>query len=428
MPGEHLLVIDDSPTLLKVVEITLTKAGYRVDTALDGSAGLALVRERSMVPDLILIDGMIPGGDSAEVCRQLAADAALGKVPVVVMGSKGDDLEARFAKAPNVVDYISKPFSPEALQELVSHVVHPPTDRPAGTPAAGIPAAGAGAAGRDPEAPTDAARAAVAEALARSTAALPSGEPDGVALAGDLAAISLTDVLELLAEQGQTGSLRVFGASARVELFFRAGRIDFAAAVGVAEEFLIGRFAVDSGDLAPPALDAVLAERARARGSIPLFGADLVARGLLTSEQLTRAMTRQTSELAYETLRWQVGSFEFRRVAAADLPELARRAGLEISVDRLLLEGFRRVDEWRVIEREIASFDQVFVRNEHKVGALPRGTFTRDELAVLELVNGRNTVREILRSLRLGSFDVSRVLFRLLRAKLIRSRVAPTAL
>ena len=130
MPGEHLLVIDDSPTLLKVVEIALTKAGYRVDTAPDGNAGLALVREKSTVPDLILLDGMIPSGDSAEICRRLAGDAALGKVPVVVMATKGEDLEARFAKAPNVVDYISKPFSPEALQALVSHVVESRTGRP----------------------------------------------------------------------------------------------------------------------------------------------------------------------------------------------------------------------------------------------------------------------------------------------------------
>ena len=50
MPGEHLLVIDDSPTLLKVVESTLTRAGYRVDTAADGVAGLSLVRAARTVP------------------------------------------------------------------------------------------------------------------------------------------------------------------------------------------------------------------------------------------------------------------------------------------------------------------------------------------------------------------------------------------
>jgi hypothetical protein len=137
-------------------------------------------------------------------------------------------------------------------------------------------------------------------------------------------------------------------------------------------------------------------------------------------------MVRQTSELAYESLRWTAGTFQFKRLPAAGLPELARQAALEIGVDRLLLEGFRRVDEWRVIEREIRSLDEVYVRDEHKIAALPRGTFTRDELAVLEAVNGRNTVRDMVRALRLGSFDVSRVLFRLLRARLIRPRVGPT--
>ena len=123
MPGEHLLVIDDSPTLLKVVESTLTRAGYRVDTASDGASGLSLVRGSRTVPDLILLDGVIPGSDPAEICRELAGDDALGRVPVVVMASKGEDLEARFARAPNVVDYISKPYSPDALQAVVSHVV-----------------------------------------------------------------------------------------------------------------------------------------------------------------------------------------------------------------------------------------------------------------------------------------------------------------
>lgn len=417
MPGEHLLVIDDSPTLLKVVEIALTKAGYRVDTAADGNAGLALVREKNTVPDLILLDGMIPGSDSAETCRRLAADATLARVPVVVMASKGDDLEARFAKAPNVADYISKPFSPEALQAVVSHVVVARTG--------GGAAAGSGV------------PSAVAEALSRSTAGeisspaiIPSGAASaGYALAGDLAAVSMSEVLELLQEKGQTGRLRVINArsSARVELCLRDGRIDFAAAVGVEEEFLLGRFALESGDIAPEALQAVLDERARAAGKQPLLGADLVARGLLTEEQRNRAMTRQTAELTYETLRWTAGHFEFHRRKPSELPELARGAALEISVDRLLLEGFRRVDEWSVIEREIDSFDQVFVRNEHKIADLPRGTFTRDELAVLEQVNGKSTVREIVRALRMGSFDVSKVLYRLLRTRLVRRRVPPTA-
>jgi CheY-like chemotaxis protein len=422
MPGGHLLVIDDSPTVLKVIELALSQAGYGVTAAADDVAALALVREGRTVPDLILLDGLIPNRDAAEICRRLAADLALQRVPVVVMVARGqgDDVESRFAKASNVVDFIGKPFSPDALQALVAHVVGKRTS----------------GGGRDTisDAETRASagvRAAVEEALSRSADATVAEArafaAAGQALAGDLDAISMSEILEMLAEQGQSGILRVVSTetNARIEIFFRNGRVDFAAAVGVADEFLLGRFIVDDGDLAPETLDQVLAARAKSTSAVPLFGADLIARGLITRDALTRAMVRQTSELAYEALRWRAGFFQFRRTDALSL--LARDAALEINVDRMLLEGYRRVDEWRIIEREISNFDEVFVRNDHKITDTPRGTFTRDELAVLEQIDGRQSVRDVVRKLRMGSFDVSKMFFRLRRARLIRRRVPPTA-
>jgi CheY-like chemotaxis protein len=424
MPGGHLLVIDDSPTVLKVIELALSEAGYAISTAPDDETGLALVREARTVPDLILLDGLIPNRDAAEICRRFASDTMLGRVPVVVMVARGqgDDLEARFAKASNVVDFIGKPFSPEALQAVVSHVVGKRTSRTD--------------AGRDTlsDASTrasDGVRAAVDEALSRSAdAAVAEARAFaalGQALAGDLQSISMSEILEMLAEQSQSGILRVVNTetNARIEIYFRNGRIDFAAAVGAAEEFLLGRFVVDDGDLAPEKLDKVLAERARSTAAVPLFGADLIARGLVTRDALVRAMVRQTSELAYEALRWRAGFFQFRRTEELSL--LARDAALQINVDRMLLEGYRRVDEWRIIERDISNFDEVFVRNDHKIGDTPRGTFTRDELAVLEQIDGRQSVRDVVRKLRMGSFDVSKMFFRLRRARLIRRRVPPTA-
>jgi CheY-like chemotaxis protein len=419
MAGEYLLVIDDSPTVLKVIELALTEAGYKVVSAANDELGMAMVREARTIPDLILLDGLIPGRDAAEICRRFAAEPALARVPVVVMTARGqaDDLEARFAKASNVVDTIGKPFSPETLVAVVSHL-----------------AAGAAARPKGPVPAPAAVRAVVAEAMALSTAdagAVAEARAfaaAGQALVGDLGVISMSQILELLAEQAHTGILRVVNLSsrARVELYLRDGRVDFAAATGAPEEFLLGRFVIDSGDVSSEEVAQILAERARAPGRVPLFGADLVARGLLSREALGQAMARQTSELAYETLRWSTGFFQFR--PAAELPPLAREAGLQLNVDRMLLEGYRRVDEWRIIEREISSFDEVFVRNEDKIAALPRGTFTRDELAVLEQVDGRQNLREIVRKLRIGSFDVSKMFFRFRRSRLVRRRVAPTAI
>ena len=423
MTAGHLLVIDDSPTVLKVIELALSASGYTVSGAPDDQAGLALVRETHTVPDLILLDGLIPNRDAAEICRRFAGDPSLKNVPVVVMVARGqgDDLEARFAKASNVRDFIAKPFAPEALQAVVSHVVGGRTGK-----------AGMRDTHSDAESRASAGvRAAVEEALSRSADATVTEARAfaalGQALAGALDAISMGEILEMFSEQGQSGILRVVNtdSNARIEIYFRNGRVDFASAVGVADEFLLGRFIVDDGDLAPEQLDKVLAERARSTTAVPLFGADLIARGLVTRDALARAMVRQTSELAYEALRWRAGFFQFRRTEELSL--LARDAALQINVDRMLLEGFRRVDEWRIIEREISNFDDVFVRNDNKVTDTPRGTFTRDELAVLEQIDGKQSVRDVVRKLRMGSFDVAKMFFRLRRARLIRRRVPPTA-
>jgi CheY-like chemotaxis protein len=469
MPAEHLLVIDDSPTVLKVVEVALTKAGYLVATAAGGPAGLARARQAGAPPDVILLDSAMPGPDGVEtgfdICRQLASDARLGKIPVILMAPKGEDLEQKFSKASNVVDYITKPFSPEAIQAVVSHVVEKRTSGPrsAGRPLA-VTEALSQSTGATPGASSasrarnfDDVRSALVsrlesysyrpetgswdfsqivqgalddETLARLMApvaqvAAQLAPVAGVALAGDLRAIAISEILSLLQEQSQTGCLRAEHDAARIDLFFRKGELDFAAAVGVAEEFLLGRFAIEAGDLTPDALTAVLDQRARSAGKPGLFGADLVERGLITPDQLKQAITRQTAELAYEVLRWDQGQFSFQQ--AAELPELARDAALAISVDALLLEGFRRVDEWRIIEREIESFDLVFVRNEAKLADVARGKLTSDEIAVLDFVNGRSSVREIIRGLRMGSFDVTKILYRLLRTKLIRRRVLPVS-
>jgi CheY-like chemotaxis protein len=121
----YLLIIDDSPTVQKVVELALSEVGHRVVAAPDGETALALVREARAVPALILLDGLIPGRDAADFCRQLTDHPTLARVPVVVMIARGQaaDLEERFAKASNVVDTLAKPFSPETLQAVVARVV-----------------------------------------------------------------------------------------------------------------------------------------------------------------------------------------------------------------------------------------------------------------------------------------------------------------
>jgi len=234
--------------------------------------------------------------------------------------------------------------------------------------------------------------------------------------------VPIAEVLQLLDAQKQSGVLEIEHGGAAVEVCFRSGRVDLAVARGVPDEFLLGRFLVEGELLSQHDLDGFL--ESRAPGS-KLIGSQLVKLGYLSESDLKMSLGVQTRELIYEVLRWSFGSFRFTRTR--DLPPAAVDAMLALDVEGILMEGFRRVDEWHLIEREVDDFETVFLRNEDAVAQMGRGRLTREELAVLELVNGKNTVKEIVRASRMGSFEVSKMLYRLLSIKLIRRRVMPVA-
>jgi CheY-like chemotaxis protein len=409
MPRERILVIDDSPTILKLVQLVLTKADYQVATAAGGTAGLEQARQEA--PDLVLLDYLMPDQDGQAVCTALAADAALAAVPVVLMSVKGQEVEARFRHMSNVVDAIGKPFAPDALLTVVGHSLKKRAAKDAAPEASAADIGSLSLVPANEPVPEAAEMALIAAA----------------ALSGNMAAVSIADVLGLLKDEAQTGVLSIAREDARLQISLREGSVDFATAEGVPEDFLLGRFLVRAGAIGKEDLADVLEARSRmVLVPLGLLGADLVGRGLVTTAGLRKAVSLQTAALVFESLRWGAGRFWFE--AGADvLPAAARDAALGLSIDALLMEGFRRVDEWRLIEREVGDFDQVFVRDEDKVAALGRGKLTREELTVLEIVNGKNSVRDIVHLSQLGSFEATRMLYRLLRTKLVRRRVTPVA-
>jgi DNA-binding response OmpR family regulator len=470
MDENTVLVIDDSPTILKVVQLVLTKAGYKVITAPDGEAGIELARKS--IPDLILLDFVMPKMNGYQVCRELSDDQDLSDVPVVLMSAKGDQVGERFVKVMGIVDYITKPFSPEAITAVVGHTIKKYGEEGGEEP----PKAEAEMA-TDSEGPESLAEAADAahevrcaalaqlrDSVSRAVAAGILSHPDLVdreldaavlteaardaldnstleaflgelrascpelaetgspGLTGDVRVVPIAEILYLLQTQLQSGVLTVTRGGAKIELYFKEGTVEVATAAGVPEEFLLGRFIVENRLLSQDDLDAFLAERKPSGG---LLGTQLVKQGLLTSTELKQVMARQTSELVYELLRWNFGRFTFR--ASTEQPAIAMEASLGLSVDSILMEGFRRVDEWHLIEREISDFDQIFLRDDEAVRQMGPHRLTREEQTVLELVNGKNTVKDIIRQSRMGSFEVSKMLYRLLSIKLIRKRVAPVA-
>jgi len=474
MAGESVLVIDDSPTITKVVQLVLTKAGYAVDTAPDGEAGLAAVRAKR--PELILLDFVMPRMNGYQFCRELVADPKLRDIPVVLMSAKGDQVGERFVKVMGIVDYITKPFSPEAITAVVQHTIG--KYGPAGGAEEDNPSlvTGEDLAANDDADRTHAKTSAIShlreeitDVISARIAALfalakESSDPDAkiatdaaaireaartalddAALAkiistvdlglfgegtpglrGDLRVVPLAEVLQLLDVQEQSGILTVERSGARVDIYFRRGRVDQAIADGVPEEFLLGRFVLEAELVQRADLESFLESRANKSGPTgKLIGQQMVKLGFFSEADLKTCLTKQSSELIYEILRWRHGRFRF--AAGLELPPSVIDAALGLDVEAVLMEGYRRVDEWHLIERAIDNFDVVFLRNEDSVAQMGRGRLTREELAVLEAVNGKNTVKDIIRKSRMGSFEVSKMLYRLLSIKLVRRRVLPVA-
>jgi two-component system phosphate regulon response regulator PhoB len=109
----RILVVDDEPEAVELVEFNLTQAGYSVITAGDGAE--ALNKARSAQPSLIVLDLMLPEVDGLEVCKMLRRDPATAAIPIVMLTAKAAEIDRVLGLELGADDYITKPFSPREL-------------------------------------------------------------------------------------------------------------------------------------------------------------------------------------------------------------------------------------------------------------------------------------------------------------------------
>jgi DNA-binding response OmpR family regulator len=121
MSRSKILVIEDEPDIRELLQYSLTRDGYDVAVAADGPAGLAAARRA--VPDLLLLDLMLPGMDGLEVCRRLRADQSTASTAVIMVSAKGEESDVVLGLGLGADDYIAKPFKPNELLARVRAVL-----------------------------------------------------------------------------------------------------------------------------------------------------------------------------------------------------------------------------------------------------------------------------------------------------------------
>ncbi len=230
-------------------------------------------------------------------------------------------------------------------------------------------------------------------------------------LSGNLSDFGIADVFQLIGQQRKTGVLELRSGASRAQLSFDGGLVVSA-----------GVFKGRPGELDPVAdrlirCGYLTRERADeaigvARASAQTLARTLTSRGWLDGATVRHALDLVTRDAIFDVLRWQSGSFDFHAQAV----EHDRDPAELLAAEQILMDGLRMVDEWQSVAELVPSEDIVFTRTEaggeHRVGDAGR---------VLELIDGRQSVRRVIDLARIGTFDGMRILSELRQSGAIRA-------
>ncbi|MCB1194691.1 response regulator transcription factor, partial [bacterium] len=121
MAKEHIFIVDDEEDILRVLEYNLSKEGYKVTSSAKGDGVFDAVK--SIMPDLIVLDLMLPGVNGLDICRQLKNDSATNHIPIIMLTAKGEESDIVIGLELGADDYIPKPFNMKVLKARIRVVL-----------------------------------------------------------------------------------------------------------------------------------------------------------------------------------------------------------------------------------------------------------------------------------------------------------------
>lgn len=121
MAKQKIFIVEDEADIRELLEYSLEREGYEVESAPEGVSALARIRRK--VPDLILLDLMLPGLDGLEICRRLKQDDATRGIPIIMVTAKGEEADVVLGLGLGADDYVPKPFSPKEVAARVKAVL-----------------------------------------------------------------------------------------------------------------------------------------------------------------------------------------------------------------------------------------------------------------------------------------------------------------
>ncbi|HKR65010.1 MAG TPA: DUF4388 domain-containing protein [Thermoanaerobaculia bacterium] len=229
-------------------------------------------------------------------------------------------------------------------------------------------------------------------------------------LQGDLSKIQIPDVLSFMAMIRESGKLVVTQGQLERTIHWKEGEIVFASSSS--NEHSLGQFLLRNGKITQQQY-----EESKRRVTPQLrHGKLLVQMGAISPKDLWWGVKNQVLEIIYSLIGWKEGEFAFFDSAE----ELAQeRIVLQINTSSVIMEGIRRLDESARIREKVPSLDLVFARVQGVTPDFAELDMSESEIAIFNNIDGRSTVRELTGRSELTEFEVTRILFQLLSARLI---------
>ena len=113
-----ILVVDDEPTIVRLMEFILARQGHEMIVAVNGEEALQKIKTHQ--PDLVLLDIMMPRIDGYEVAQRVRADPQTAALPIIMLSAKAQDEDIRRGVEVGVDEYVTKPFTPDHLAQVVA--------------------------------------------------------------------------------------------------------------------------------------------------------------------------------------------------------------------------------------------------------------------------------------------------------------------
>ena len=230
---------------------------------------------------------------------------------------------------------------------------------------------------------------------------------------GDLRRVQIADVLSFVSMIRGSGKLLLKNGRLERTLHWLEGEIVFASSNS--PEQSLGQFLLRNGKIT----QAQYEESAQRVGPHMRHGKALVQMGAISPNDLWWGVKNQALEIIYSLFTWTEGSFSFVEMGEETLNE---RIVLSLNTSSAIMEGIRRLDESARIREKITSLDMIFAKTA-EVPDFKELDMNEDEIAVYNNIDGRLSVRELIGKSEMTDFEVTRILFQLMMARLV--EVAP---